>query len=165
MSSQRIGIGFDVHPLVEGRVLVLGGVEVPHAKGLGGHSDADVVCHAIMDSLLGAAGLGDIGIHFPSSDAQWSGASSIGLLSRIYRMVMEHGYAIGNVDVTVIAQEPKISPYVGEMREAIGRALSLPQDSVSIKATTTEYLGFCGRSEGMAALAVSLLLPAQGSSE
>ncbi len=165
MSAQRIGIGFDVHPLVPGRALVVGGVRIPYAKGLDGYSDADVVCHAIIDSLLGGAALGDIGAHFPSSDPQWAGASSIDLLSRVHRLVAARGYAPGNVDVTVVAQEPKISPYVSEMKEAIARALSMPKEDVSIKATTTDRLGFCGRGEGIAALAVSLLSPAQGSSE
>lgn len=160
MSRMKAGIGFDAHPFVEGRPLVLGGVTLPYSKGLEGHSDADVLCHALADALLGALALGDIGMHFPSSDPAWSGASSIDLLSRVCRMVAERGYVPGNVDVTVIAQEPTLSPYVGEMRNNLSRALSIPYEMVSVKATTTDALGFCGRGEGIAALAVSTLAPA-----
>lgn len=163
MKSARVGMGFDVHPFVEGRPLILGGVTVPYSKGLQGHSDADVVCHALADSLLGALALGDIGVHFPSSDPSWSGACSLDLLSRVAAMVAAEGYTPGNVDVTIVTQEPKISPFVEKMRQKIGSALSVPHEMVSVKATTTDYLGFCGRGEGIAALAVSLLAPGQGS--
>lgn len=165
MKSVRVGMGFDVHPLVDGRPLVLGGVTVPHSKGLDGHSDADAACHALADSLLGALALGDIGVHFPSSDPRWLGASSIDMLSLVYRMVLDRGYSAGNVDVTIVAQEPRISPYVEAMRDRIASALSTPREIISIKATTTDHLGFCGRGEGIAALAISLLLQVQGSSE
>lgn len=165
MKSARVGMGFDVHPFVEGRPLVLGGVTVPHLKGLDGHSDADALCHALADALLGALALGDIGVHFPSSDPEWSGASSLDLLSRVYSMILAEGYAAGNVDLTIVAQAPVVSPYTGEMREKIATTLSLPVENVSVKATTTDHLGFCGREEGLAALAVALLLPAQGSAE
>jgi 2-C-methyl-D-erythritol 2,4-cyclodiphosphate synthase len=163
VSAGRVGIGFDVHPFVDGRPLVLGGVVVPHPKGLDGHSDADVVCHAVADSLLGALALGDIGVHFPSGDPKWKGASSLDLLSRVFQMIAAQGYEPANVDVTVVAQEPTISPFVGDMRSKIAGALSVPRESVSVKATSTDRLGFCGRGEGIAALAVSLLQPARGS--
>lgn len=163
MKSARVGMGFDVHPFVDGRPLVLGGVKLPHPKGLEGHSDADAACHALADSLLGALALGDIGLHFPSSDPKWLGASSVDLLSRVYDMVLREGYAAGNVDVTIVAQAPRITPYVDAMRDRIASALSLPRERVSVKATTTDHLGFCGREEGIAALAVSLLLPVEGS--
>jgi 2-C-methyl-D-erythritol 2,4-cyclodiphosphate synthase len=162
LNAGRVGIGFDVHPFVGGRPLVLGGVVVPHPKGLDGHSDADVVCHAVADSLLGALALGDIGVHFPSSDPRWKGASSLDLLSRVFRTIAANGFEVANVDVTVVAQEPTISPFVGDMRSKIAGALSVPRARVSVKATTTDRLGFCGRGEGIAALAVSLLQPAQG---
>jgi 2-C-methyl-D-erythritol 2,4-cyclodiphosphate synthase len=165
LSAGRVGIGFDVHPFVEGRDLVLGGVVVPHPKGLDGHSDADVVCHAVADSLLGALALGDIGVHFPSSDPQWKDASSLDLLARVFQMVAARGYEAANVDVTVVAQEPTISPFIGVMRSKIAGALSAPRGSVSVKATTTDRLGFCGRGEGVAALAVCLLQPAPGAAE
>lgn len=158
----RVGVGFDVHPFVDGRPLILGGVKVPHSRGLDGHSDADVVCHAVADSLLGALSLGDIGSHFPSSDPSWSGARSLDLLSRVAATVAGEGYSPGNVDVTVIAQEPMISPFTDEMRRKIGSVLSAPYEAISVKATTTDHLGFCGRGEGIAALAVSLLVPVQG---
>jgi 2-C-methyl-D-erythritol 2,4-cyclodiphosphate synthase len=165
LKSARVGLGFDVHPFVEGRPFILGGVTVPHSRGLDGHSDADAACHALADSLLGALALGDIGLHFPSSDPKWSGASSIDLLSRVYAMVLDNGYSAGNVDVTIVAQEPKVSPYTDAMRDKIAETLSLPREMVSVKATTTDRLGFCGREEGVAALAVSLLLPARSSAK
>ncbi len=165
MSAGRVGIGFDVHPFVEGRPLVLGGVRVPHPRGLAGHSDADVVCHALTDSLLGALALGDIGLHFPSSDPRWLGASSVDLLSRVFQMIAAQGYEIANVDVTVVAQEPRIAPYTGDMRSNIAAALSAPSESVSVKATTTDRLGFCGRGEGIAAIAVAFLQPARGAAK
>jgi 2-C-methyl-D-erythritol 2,4-cyclodiphosphate synthase len=163
MKTPRVGTGFDAHPFIEGRPLILGGVEVPHSMGLDGPSDADVVCHALADSLLGALALGDIGAHFPPSDPQWLGACSLDLLSKVAKMVAADGYSPGNVDVTVVAQEPKISPFVESMRRKIGSALNVPHDLVSVKATTTDHLGFCGRGEGIAAFAVSLLVPEQGS--
>jgi 2-C-methyl-D-erythritol 2,4-cyclodiphosphate synthase len=155
-------LGFDVHPFVEGRPLVLCGVTVPYPKGLDGHSDADAACHALADSLLGALALGDVGVHFPSTDPKWAGASSIDLLSMVYKMVLDRGYRAGNVDVTIVAQEPKVLPYTGKMRDNLSATLSAPRETVSVKATTTDRLGFCGRGEGIAALAVSLLLPADG---
>jgi len=156
---QRVGVGVDAHPLVEGRALVLGGVSFSHPKGLDGHSDADVVCHAVADSLLGALCIGDMGKHFPPGDPKWKGASSLDLLARVASLVRGAGYSPGNVDVTVVAQEPKIAPFAGDMRRRMADALSIPEDAVSVKATTTDYLGFCGRGEGIAAVAVSLLFP------
>jgi len=159
LDSIRVGIGFDVHPFVEGRPLVLGGVNVPHSRGLDGYSDADVLCHAIADSLLGAIALGDIGVHFPSSDERWRGVSSLKLLSRVVEMIRSEGFAPANVDSTVVAQEPLLAPYVEGMRKRICSALSLGRERVGVKATTTDSLGFCGRGEGIAALAVSLVRP------
>lgn len=163
MKSPRVGIGFDVHPLVEGRPLILGGVSIPFSLGLDGHSDADALCHALADSLLGALALGDMGTHFPSSDERWRGVSSLDLLSRVAGIVASKGYAPANVDATVVAQSPRISPYVEEMRRKIGSVLSLGPEMVSVKATTTDRLGFCGRGEGISVLAVSLLLPLKAS--
>lgn len=153
----RIGIGFDVHPFAAGRRLMLGGVEVPHEAGLAGHSDADVVLHAVMDAILGGAALGDIGQHFPSDDPQWEDADSRDLLRRVAAIVREAGHAVANIDATVIAQRPRIAPHVEVMRAAIAGDLSLPVERVSIKATTTDRLGAIGRGEGIAALAVALL--------
>ena len=150
----RIGMGYDVHRLVEGRKMILGGVEIPFEKGLLGHSDADVLTHAIMDSLLGAAALGDIGKHFPDTDPAYKGISSIKLLEHVGRLLEENLYLIGNIDATIIAQRPKVGPYREEMRENIAKALKIPVDKVSIKATTEEGLGFTGREEGIACEAV-----------
>jgi 2-C-methyl-D-erythritol 2,4-cyclodiphosphate synthase len=161
LDSIRVGIGFDVHPFVEGRPLVLGGVNIRHSRGLAGHSDADVLCHAIADSLLGALALGDIGVHFPSSDERWRGVSSLKLLSLVAEMIMSRDFTPANVDSTVVAQEPLLAPYVGGMRERVCSALSLGRERVSVKATTTDSLGFCGRGEGIAALAVSLVRPSE----
>lgn len=153
----RIGHGYDVHRLVEGRRLVLGGVDIPHAKGLLGHSDADVLLHAIADALLGAAALGDIGQHFPDTDPQYAGADSLELLRRVGELLREHGYAVGNIDATVIAQAPKLAPHIPAMRQNIAGALGLELGCVSVKATTEERLGFTGDGSGIAAHAVCLI--------
>ena len=153
----RIGEGWDTHALVEGRKLVLGGVEIAHTHGLFGHSDADALCHAITDALFGAAALGDIGHHFPETDAQYRGADSLALLSEATRRVRGAGWQVGNVDATVIAQAPKLAPFIDAMRANIAADLRCGLERVSIKATTTERLGFTGREEGIAAEAVVLL--------
>ena len=153
----RIGQGYDVHRLVEGRKLILGGVEIPYEKGLLGHSDADVLVHAVMDALLGAAALGDIGKHFPDTDPAYKGISSILLLQKVGELLEEHCFLIENIDATVLAQRPKLRPYIDEMRRNIASACNLDLDCVSIKATTEEGLGFTGRGEGIAAHAVCLL--------
>lgn len=153
----RIGHGYDVHKLVEGRKLILGGVEILYEKGLLGHSDADVLLHAIADSLLGAAALGDIGKLFPDSDEKYKGADSLVLLGEVAERLGEAGYRVVNVDSTVIAQAPKLAPHIEAMRENIARALNVPTDSVSVKATTEEGLGFSGRKEGISAHAVCLI--------
>jgi len=157
MDDIRVGTGYDVHAFAEGRPLVLGGVTIPHERGLQGHSDADVLSHAIGDALLGAAALGDIGILFPATDARYLGISSLVLLQRIVDALGESGYTVMNVDATVVAERPKLSPYAQQMRSRIGEALGLPEDRVSIKATTSEKLGFTGREEGIAAHAVVLI--------
>lgn len=157
MDDIRVGSGYDVHAFAEGRLLVLGGVTIPHERGLQGHSDADVLSHAIGDAILGAAGLGDIGVHFPDDDARYRGISSLVLLQRIVDALGESGYTVTNVDATVVAERPKLSPFVPRMRSRIGEALGLPDDRVSIKATTSERLGFTGREEGIAAHAVVLI--------
>lgn len=152
----RTGIGFDAHRLVKGRALVLGGVRISHEKGLEGHSDADVAAHAIADALLGAAAEGDIGIHFPSSDPQWAGADSVKtVLAGVAGMLRKKGFSINNVDCTILAQAPELAPHFADMRREIGAALRLPPERVSVKATTTEQLGFAGRGEGIAAIAVA----------
>lgn len=153
----RSGIGYDVHRLVAGRRLVLGGVEVPHDRGLAGHSDADVLVHAIADALLGAAGLGDIGSHFPPEDPAWKDADSLDLLRRVAGLVAGDGWGVENVDATLLAEAPRIRPHVDAMRRTIASALEVPVDAVSVKATTTEGIGFVGRGEGMAAMAVCAL--------
>ena len=153
----RIGHGYDVHRLVEDRKLILGGVEISHSKGLLGHSDADVLLHAISDSLLGAAALGDIGKHFPDNDEKYKGADSLVLLSEVAKLLRERGYTTVNVDATVIAEAPKLSPHILKMRENIAGALGVDVDCVSVKATTEEGLGFSGRKEGIAAHAVCLI--------
>ncbi|KAA0212731.1 MAG: 2-C-methyl-D-erythritol 2,4-cyclodiphosphate synthase [Lautropia sp.] len=154
----RIGQGYDVHALVPGRRLVIGGIEVPHSHGLLGHSDADVLLHAITDALLGAAALGDIGRHFPDTDGRWRGADSAELLAQAAQRVRAAGWEIGNVDATVIAQAPKLAAYLPRMAERIALALSIGIAQVGVKAKTTERLGFAGRGEGIAALAVALLV-------
>ena len=153
----RIGHGYDVHRLVEGRKLILGGVYIPWEKGLLGHSDADVLLHALMDALLGAAALGDIGKHFPDTDEQYRGADSMALLRHVCRILSEQGYTVGNVDCTVLAQRPKLAPHIQQMRENIAAALSVSVDRVSVKATTEEGLGFTGEGLGIAAHAVALI--------
>lgn len=157
MSLPRIGHGYDVHRMAEGRRLVLGGVEVPCERGLLGHSDADVVLHALMDALLGAAALGDIGKLFPDSDPAYEGADSLALLRRVARILGEHGYTIGNVDATVLAQRPKLAPHIMEMRARLADAMGTDPGRVSVKATTEEGLGFTGAGEGIAAHAVALI--------
>lgn len=156
----RIGQGYDVHALVPGRRLVLGGVEIPHPLGLAGHSDADVLLHAITDAILGAAGCGDIGRLFPDTERAWKDADSRDLLRRAVRRVGEAGWAVGNVDATVIAQAPRIGPHVAAMLANVAADLGVPADRVNIKGKTTERLGFTGRGEGIAAEAVALLVPA-----
>ncbi len=154
----RIGTGYDVHKLVEGRKLILGGVEVPYEKGLLGHSDADVLTHAVMDSLLGAAALGDIGQHFPDTDPRYEGADSIALLREVRRILDEAGYVVGNVDATIICQRPKLAGYLPEMRRILADALGISIGQMSVKATTEEHLGFTGRGEGISTQAAALLL-------
>jgi 2-C-methyl-D-erythritol 2,4-cyclodiphosphate synthase len=153
----RIGTGYDVHRLVAGRPLILGGVEIPFERGLLGHSDADVLLHAIMDAMLGALALGDIGKHFPDSDPAYQGISSLRLLEHVAGLCRQKGYTVGNLDAVVIAQRPKLAPYIDQMRENIATTLGVPVQRISVKATTTEGLGFCGTGEGMAAQAVTLL--------
>ena len=153
----RIGHGYDVHRLVEGRKLILGGVEIPFEKGLLGHSDADVLLHALMDAMLGAAALGDIGQHFPDKDPRYAGADSLLLLKEVYRFLDEAGYRVENVDCTILAQRPKLMSYLPQMRRNIAEAISLEMDAVSIKATTEEGLGFTGDGSGIAAHAVVLI--------
>ena len=155
----RIGMGYDVHRLVEGRKLILCGVEIPYEKGLLGHSDADVALHAIMDALLGAAALGDIGKHFPDTDPAYEGASSMKLLKEVKKLLDEHCFVIENIDATIIAQRPKLLPYMEEMKKNVASALGLTGDRVNIKATTEEGLGFTGSGEGISAQAVCLLQP------
>ena len=153
----RIGHGYDVHRLTEGRKLILGGVEIPYEKGLLGHSDADVLTHALMDALLGAAGLGDIGRHFPDSDDRFLGADSLELLRTVCAMLTQHGFRIGNADVTVITQRPKLAAYIPAMREKLAAVMGVEPERVNVKATTEEHLGFTGEGLGIAAHAVALL--------
>ena len=153
----RIGQGFDVHALVPGRALVIGGVTIPHERGLDGHSDADVLLHAIADALLGAAGLGDIGRHFPDSDPKWRGADSVVLLRTVSGLVRDAGYNVVNVDATIIAQAPKMAPHIAAMNAAIAAAIGIEVGAVNVKAKTTERLGFTGRGEGIAAEAIALI--------
>ncbi len=153
----RMGMGYDVHKLVEGRKLIIGGVDIPHTMGLLGHSDADVLLHAISDALLGAAALGDIGKHFPDTDPEFEGADSRVLLRHVVKIVREKGYAIENVDATIVAQKPKLAPFIEKMRENIASDLQVEVDQVNVKATTEERLGFTGREEGIAAYGVCSL--------
>ena len=153
----RVGIGFDAHPLAEGRRLVLGGVSIPHTQGLAGHSDGDVLIHAIMDALLGAGNLGDKGVHFPSSDPQYKDISSLILLAKVAELLDAASWRISNVDATILAQKPRLAPFVGAMIEQTAGALGLPAELVSIKVTTTDYMGFVGREEGIAACAVAAI--------
>ena len=154
----RIGFGYDVHALTEGRKLILGGVEIPHEKGLLGHSDADVLLHAIMDSLLGAAALGDIGKHFPDTDNSFKDINSLLLLSKTKDILAQNGFSINNIDSTIVAQAPKVAPYIDEMRCNIARVLDIDISCVSVKATTTEHLGFEGRKEGISAYSAATVL-------
>ncbi len=153
----RIGHGYDVHRLAEGRKLILGGVEIPHEKGLLGHSDADVLAHAVMDALLGAAALGDIGKHFPDNDEKYKGADSIELLKEVCRILFENGYKIGNIDSTILCQSPKLAPHIDSMRKNIAEACGIDISLVSVKATTEEKLGFTGDGSGIAVHAVCLI--------
>ena len=153
----RIGFGFDVHQLVEGVPFTLGGVVIPHHKGATGHSDADTLIHAICDALLGAANLGDIGIHFPDTDPALKGIDSKTLLRKVIQLIAQKGYCIVNIDTTVCLQQPKLRPYIPQMQETLARTMNIPVDNISIKATTTEKLGFTGREEGVSAYAVALV--------
>jgi len=155
--SSRIGIGYDIHRLVEGRKLILGGVEIPFEKGLLGHSDSDVLSHAICDALLGAAALGDIGTHFPDTDPQWAGASSLDLLAQVVDLLTEQGFGVTNVDATVMAEQPALKPHVDSIRERLASVLGVDADRVSVKAKTSEGLESVGRNEAMAAQAVVLI--------
>ena len=154
----RVGMGYDVHKLVENRKLILGGVEIEHEKGLLGHSDADVLLHAIMDSILGALAFGDIGKHFPDTDEKYKGADSMKLLEHVYNLIKEKGYAIGNLDATIIAQAPKMAPHIQKMRENIARVLNTDINNVNVKATTEEGLGFTGNKEGISSQSICLLI-------
>ena len=158
----RVGIGYDVHALEPGYDLIIGGVKIPHEKGLKGHSDADVLVHAICDALLGALSLGDIGQHFPDTDSRFKGISSLKLLSRVSELIREKGYTVVNVDSIVVAQRPKLAPFINQMKENISAVLGILLSQVSVKATTTERLGFEGREEGISAQAVVLLKQIQG---
>jgi len=154
----RVGLGYDVHALVEGRPLILGGVEIPHEKGLLGHSDADVLTHALMDALLGALALGDLGKHFPDTDERYRGISSLKLLGKVMELIEDKGYKVGNVDCIIAAQRPKLAPYIQQMRYNLAQALKTEQENVSVKATTTERLGFEGREEGISSQAIVCLV-------
>ena len=153
----RIGIGYDSHRFAAGRKLVLAGVDIPHEQGLTGHSDADVIAHAVTDALLGAAALGDIGTHFPPSDPQWKDADSLQLLQQAYHLLEELNYQAVNIDITIILEQPKLLPYIGRMRATLAKALGISEQHVSIKAKTNEGMGWIGRSEGVAAMAVALI--------
>lgn len=159
LGTPRIGTGYDVHALIEGRDLILGGVNIPFDRGLLGHSDADVLLHALMDAMLGAAALGDIGRHFPDKDPKYKGISSLELLRETGKLIRERGYTIGNLDVTLIAEKPKVAQYIEDMRKNISYTLGISIDNINVKATTTEKLGFCGREEGIASEAIALLMP------
>lgn len=154
----RVGIGYDVHALVVGRPLILAGIDIPHEKGLLGHSDADVLTHTLMDALLGALALGDLGKHFPDTDERYRGISSMKLLEQVMKLLEERGYAIGNIDCIIAAQRPKLAPYIPQMRENLARALKADLENVSVKATTTERLGFEGREEGISSQAIVCLV-------
>lgn len=153
----RVGMGYDVHKLTEGRDLILGGVNIPWEKGLLGHSDADVLIHAIMDALLGAAALGDIGKHFPDTDPAYKGISSVKLLVHVAGLLKENGYAVGNIDATIIAQKPKMAPHISQMRKNMAEALGITESKINVKATTEEGLGFTGSGEGISSQAICLL--------
>ncbi len=156
----RIGQGFDAHKLVEGRALWLGGVEIPHPRGLAGHSDGDVLLHAVTSALLGALGLGDLGAHFPSTDARWQGAASAYFLRHALGLAREHGYALGNLDATLIAEQPRLAPHQPALRKRLAELLGASEADVNVKVTSTDALGALGRGEGIAALAVVLIVPA-----
>ncbi len=155
--SIRIGNGYDIHRLVAGRPLIIGGINIAHDKGLLGHSDADVLTHAVADALLGALSLGDIGTYFPPSDPQWAGADSLILLAQVYQMVRDRGWAIANVDSVIVAERPKLKPHIADIRKSLAKVLALAPDQVGVKATTNEKLGPTGREEGIAAYAVVLI--------
>jgi 2-C-methyl-D-erythritol 2,4-cyclodiphosphate synthase len=155
--TMRVGFGYDVHAFMPGRALVLGGVTIPHDYGLSGHSDADAVIHAIVDALLGAAALGDIGTHFPSHDPRWKDQPSAIFLDYTYALLAQHSWRIGNIDVTIVAERPKMAPHIQQMRTHLAEYLHLEREQVSVKATTTDKLGFAGRSEGIACYAVALI--------
>lgn len=154
----RVGMGYDVHKLVEGRELIIGGVNIPYEKGLLGHSDADVLIHSVMDSILGALTLGDIGKHFPDTDEKYKGIDSIKLLQFVYNLMIEKGYNIGNIDCTIIAQSPKMAPYIYSMRENISKSLNTDIENINVKATTEEGLGFTGSKQGIAAQSICMLV-------
>ncbi|MBR8829888.1 MAG: 2-C-methyl-D-erythritol 2,4-cyclodiphosphate synthase [Chroococcopsis gigantea SAG 12.99] len=154
----RIGNGYDIHRLVTGRPLILGGIEIPHSSGLLGHSDADVLTHAIMDALLGALSLGDIGHYFPPTDPQWEGANSLVLLQQVHKLILEKGWQINNIDSVIVAEKPKLKPHILTMRDKLSRTLNLEPDRIGIKATTNEGLDATGKEEGIAAYAVALLI-------
>lgn len=158
MSGMRIGHGYDAHRLAEGRRLVIGGVEIPYERGLLGHSDADVLAHAVMDAILGALALGDIGAQFPDSDPAYAGADSVALLGRVRAMAEQRGWRVGNVDATIVAQAPKLAPHIPRMRRRLAGACGVPEEDVSVKATTEEHMGFTGSGEGISAHAVCLLM-------
>ncbi len=160
----RIGFGYDVHPLVAGRALMLGGVHIVHDRGLDGYSDADVVVHALCDAMLGALALGDLGQHFPSSDERWRGVSSLELLRHVTQLVQARQYVLGNADITIVAQQPRLAPYVAQMVQTLAATVGQPQEHISVKATTTDKLGFTGRQEGIAAYAVCLVWPSRSAS-
>lgn len=153
----RVGIGYDVHQLVEGRPLILGGIPIEHPKGLLGHSDADILTHTLIDALLGAAGLGSIGTHFPDTDPRYKGISSLELLSHVHALIQKEGYSIGNMDATIVAQKPKLAPHIPAMKKNLAEQLGISETSLNIKATTSEWMGFVGREEGMACHAVALI--------
>ena len=154
----RVGMGYDVHRLVEDRKLIIGGVEIPHEKGLLGHSDADVLTHAVMDSILGAMAMGDIGKHFPDTDSKFKGADSLKLMENVYEIMKEEGYILGNIDCTIIAQAPKMAPHIPKMRENFARIMHTDIKNINVKATTEEKLGFTGSGEGISAQSICLLL-------
>ena len=160
----KIGIGYDSHRFESGRPLILGGIIIPHLAGLAGHSDADVLIHAIADSLLGAAGLGDIGQHFPDSDEKYKNMSSAKILAEVFKMVIKKGYFIGNIDSTIIAEEPKMAPHIPKMKSKIAKILLVDEDSISVKASSNERMGFIGRGEGIAVMATALIFEDNGTS-
>ncbi len=161
----RIGFGYDAHHLVQGRVLVLGGVEIPHSAGLEGHSDADVLTHAVIDATIGALGMGDIGQHFPDTDPAYKGANSLSLLGKTMEWVRRDGFKVNNLDTTIVAEKPKLAHHLPIMKDSLAQVLDIPLEQVNIKATTTEAMGFCGRKEGIAAYAVISLVGVQGTAK